>query len=126
MIIFYHKKNKNIFGVVEGRYHDNPEAEMIKPNDVKDNEVGKYIVPYKPLIKTVSVPIKKLFLVDEKTKEVEERIVGHRKTQIHAGLTPDTDFNDLILSFENKKEDIFQYKVKLDKLGNVIGFIKSV
>lgn len=126
MIIFYNKKTFGIFGVSEGRFHEHPENEMIKPSDVDEKDIGMYIVPFKQHFEEVEKPIKKFFLKEKKTGEVEERVVGTEKVTVPAGLTPDVPFSNLILMFERKQEDIFKYKIKVDKTGNVTGFEKTV
>ena len=45
MIIFYNKKSGDIFGVIEGRVHDNTGL-TIKPKDIPEEDIGKYIVPF--------------------------------------------------------------------------------
>ena len=126
MIIFYNKKSLIVFGVVEGRIHEHPENEMIKPSDVAEEDIGMYLVPFKPVFQEIEKPIKKFFLKNKKTGEVEERVVGTEKETIPAGLVPDIPFSNQILRFERKIDDIFQYKIKLDQEGNVIGFQKNV
>jgi len=126
MIIFYNKKTNKIYGVVEGRVHDNPEKELIKSSDIADEDIGKYVVPFKPVFQEIEKPIKKFFIKNKKTGEVEERVVGTEKETIPAGLVPDVPFANQILRFERKIDDIFQFKIKFDQDGNVIGFQKNV
>lgn len=126
MIIFYNKKTFSIFGVIEGRIHEHPEKEMIKPSDVEQEDVGMFVVPFKPLFQEIDKSIKKFFIKDKKTGEVEERVVGTEKETIPAGLVPDVSFADQILRFERKIDDIFQFKIKIDKNNVVTGFQKTV
>jgi len=48
MIIFYQKSTGKIIGVINGRVHDKNTLEkvMIKPGNIPDNDIGKYIVPF--------------------------------------------------------------------------------
>ncbi|MDD4026977.1 MAG: hypothetical protein PHO75_02195, partial [Candidatus Shapirobacteria bacterium] len=121
MIIFYSKKTNKIFGVIEGRVHDNPNL-GITSSDVSPEDTGKYIVPFKPKTRIIDVPVKKFFLVNKKTKEVEERIVGVKKQEVPDGLEPDVSFSDLILKFESGEENIYSYKIIFDKNDVVTGF----
>lgn len=126
MIIFYNKKTFVIFGVVEGRIHEHPEKEMIKPSDVEQEDVGMFVVPFKPLFQNVEKEIKKFFLKDPATGEMEERVVDTIIEKVPAGLIPDVPFAELIVKFERKQEDIFKYKIKVDENNNVTGFEKNV
>lgn len=126
MIVFYKKNDGQIFSVIEGRVHDNPEKMMIQISGVEPENIGKYIIPYKQKLKEIDVPTYKLFLVDEKTGEVERRQVGTEKQNVPYGLEPDVKFFQLILDFESKKEDIYNYKVTFDENQNPIGFEKTV
>lgn len=124
MIIFYNKNTNRIYGVVEGRVHDNPEKELIKTSDIADEDIGKYVVPYKTLYQTIDVPIKKFFIKNKKTGEVEERVIGTKKEEVPSGMIPDVPFAAQIIRFERKQDDIFNYSVKIEK-DQVIGFIKT-
>jgi len=125
MIIFYNRETKEIFGVIDGRAHDNPEKEMIRPEKLDIKLVGRYVVPWKQLYKERKIPVKKLFLKDKKTREVEERVVGFKKEKYPDGLAPDVSFADLILDFEFGKKKIYDYKVELDSKKKLIGFKKK-
>lgn len=125
MIIFYDKTNGKIFGVLEGRIHDKPELGMVS-SDVNVENTGKYIVPFKTRFIEEEFPIKKFFLKNKKTMEVEERIVGVKKRKVPDGLVPDVPFFDLILKFESGQENIYNYKIIVDNNGNVTGFEKNV
>jgi hypothetical protein len=122
MIIFYNKQTKDIFGVIDGRVFDNPELEMVKPEGMDENLIGRYIVPYKKKLIETEIPIEKWFIKNKKTMEVEKRIVGYKKEMIADGLEPDVSFADLILDFEYGRKNIYDYKIVLDKNESIIGF----
>jgi len=58
MILFYKKSDGVIFGTVNGRLHDPQEVEgmLIKPSNVEEDDIGKFIVPYKRLENGEFVP----------------------------------------------------------------------
>jgi len=124
MIIFYNKKSGDIFGTVNGRVHENVDKEFIKPSNLEVEEVGKYMVPFKIVFHEVEEPIKKWFMINKKTQEVEERVVGMKKVEVPDGMAPDVSFFQLILDFESGKENVLDYRVELDK-DKVVGFIKK-
>lgn len=126
MIIFYKKDTGHIFSVVEGRYHPDADSMMVHVSDMTPDNIGKFVVPYKQKLKEVEVPVYKIFLVDEKTNEVERRQVGVEKQMMYDGLEPDIACSDLILDFETKKEDIYNYRVIFDENKNTIDFEKIV
>lgn len=126
MIIFYKKDTGQIFSVLEGRVHQNPEQMIVQVTGVDQENIGRFIIPYKQKYKEVDTPIYKWFLVDKKTGEVEQRIVGVTKEKVADGLEPDVEFSQLILDFETKKEDIYSYKIVFDKNKNPVGFKKIV
>ena len=125
MIIFFDKKTGQVYGTVEGRVHEDTKDMMIKPGHVKETQVGKYMVPFKPVYKIERVPIEKWFVKDLKTGEVEKRIVGTERRKVGDGMVPDVKFAKLILAFEAGSENIYDYRVRLDKNKKVIGFIKK-
>lgn len=126
MIIFYKKDSGQIFSVIEGRIHTNPEKLVVQVSGVESENIGKFIIPYKQKFKEIKVPKYKLFLIDKKTGEVERRQVGTEKQNVPDGLEPNVDFSQLVLDFESKKEDIYNYKVTFDENQNPIGFEKTV
>ncbi len=125
MIIFFDKRNGKIFGVIEGRIHDNPELGMTA-SDVPAEDTGKYLVPFKTVMREIEVPVKKWFMKNKKTQEVEERVVGVEMKEVPGGMTPDVPFANLILDFESGKENIYKYKIITDASGVVTGFEKTV
>jgi len=122
MIIFYKKDTCDIFSVIEGRVHNNPEKAEVIVTGIDKNNIGKYIVPYKKLEKEDKEPIYKYRLINTKTLEVEKYIDGYKKIMVYAGSIPDVSFADLILDFETGKKNIYDYKIVIDKANSVIGF----
>jgi hypothetical protein len=45
MILFYNKKNGEIFGTIDGRVHNEEQLKMYVSND-KDMEIGKYVIGF--------------------------------------------------------------------------------
>jgi len=126
MIIFYNKKTRKIVGTVEGRVHDDDmiKNSMIKPSNVKKVDIGKYVVPFKTNYRIVEEPITEKRVVNKETMKVEDVIVGKKETKVGAGMSPHVPFANLILDFESGRKSIYDYKAKLGKKGEVIGFTK--
>jgi len=122
MIIFYNKKTRDIFGVVDGRVFDDSEKQMIHPQDMDKSLIGKYVVPYKQKLIEIEVPIEKWFIKNKKTLEVEKRVVGNKKETVSDGMIPNVNFADLITDFEYGRKNIYDYRVILDNKKTVIGF----
>lgn len=125
MIIFYNIKTKEIFGTVSGRVHNEPEKEMIHPSNMDKKDIRMYVIPFKTVYKEKKTAIKKWFIKNKETGEMEERIVGTRIEKVPAGMVPDVKFVDLILAFEAGKKKIYDYHVRLGKDKKVIGFKKK-
>ena len=97
MIIFYNKKTNEIIGTIEGRVHPEEHFNVfIQPGNVPKEDIGRYIVPFKPKI-------------------VSGRVIEYE---------PAVPFADLIYDFESGKKNIYDYKIKIDK-GRVVGFVKK-
>lgn len=126
MIIFYLKSTGDIIGTVNGRVHDENQIKnvMIKPSNIDESEIGKYVVPFKTIFKEAEEPITELRVVNKKTMLVKEVVVGKQKVKRGAGMTPDVPFADLILDFESGKKEIYDYQVRL-KNGIVARFTKK-
>lgn len=126
MIIFYRKETGEIFGVVEGRQHDEDSLEnaMIRPVGVMPDDIGKYLVPYKTVYEEVEQPVTELRMVDEETKRVEEVQVGTEKVKRGVGMKPDGPFADLVEDFDLGRKNIYDYRVDL-KNNKVVGFEKK-
>ena len=126
MIIFYDKKTREIFSVIEGRHHDKPEEAFVSVTGKEKEDIGKYIVPFKIVYKMVEEPVIKYRLINPKTKEVEPYQDGVKMVKAYGGTEPDVPFASLIISFEKAEEDIYKYKIVLSKVGKVTGFEKLV
>lgn len=122
MIIFYNKQTKDIFGMINGRIHENVDNLNIKNDNISEELIGKYIVPFKLVYKEIEVPIEKLFIINRRTGEAEKRVIGVEKKIIPNEMLPDVEFSNLIIDFESGKKNIYKYKVLLDNKESVIGF----
>jgi len=124
MIIFYEKKTREIFGVISGRVHSKDEIEKVSilGSNMKKEDVGKYVVPFKTKYKMVEQPKTEMRVVNKKTMRVEKVVIGKERVKVGAGTIPDVSFADLILDFESGEKNIYDYKVKLRK-SEVVGFM---
>lgn len=110
MIIFYRKSTGEVFGTVDGRIHpeDVRNGISIKPDDVPEDDIGKYEVAYEPVFEEVEDDKGKMVrrvkelqpaeLKDEMlaVEKGEERILGKRlefdgRGKLKAIAKPDTD-----------------------------------
>lgn len=119
MIIFYNKKTGEITGTIDGRVHDKHTLEKTWVGDKKG--IAKYVVPFEPNVVQEEIPLTELKVIDGKLKEV---IVGKEKRNVIRGLKLAVSFANLIYDLEDKKRDIYDYKAKLSKKGQVLGFVK--
>ena len=126
MIIFYEKKTREIFGVISGRVHSKDEIEKVSilGSNMKKEDVGKYVVPFKTKYKMVEQPKTEMRVVNKKTMRVEKVVIGKERVKVGAGMIPDVPSANLISNFESGKKSPYDYKVKLDKK-KVIGFEKK-
>lgn len=126
MIIFYNKKNRDIIGTIEGRVHPKEvlENSWVRVGGLEDEDVGKYVVPFKTKYEMIEQPKTEMRVVDKKTMRVEEVRVGIEVVKRAMGMVPDVSFADLITDFESGEKRIYDYKVKL-KNNKVIGFEKK-
>lgn len=84
--------------VIEGRVHENTNL-VIKPSDIDENDIGKFIVPFVPIY-------------DEDGNFLDMKAdVGEMESMIYM--------------FESKQEDIYKYLVELSPDGEVVGFTKK-
>ena len=126
MIIFYEKKTGKILGTVDGRVHTDDvlkDAWIAEEGQTK-GDVGKFVVPFKPVLVEESVPVKEWRVVNKKTMRVEEVVVGKKKEMVSRGMEPDVPFADLISDFEESRKSPLDYSVVLDKKGTVRGLRK--
>jgi len=125
MIIFYNKKTGDILGTVDGRVHPKEVLDnmLIKPEYVKEEDVGKYVVPMKEVFEVIEEPIMEHRVVDKEKGIVKEVEVGVNKVKKVKELLPDVSFTDILLDIEKGKDYISNYKVKLDKSKKVAGLV---
>lgn len=102
MILFYNIKTEDIFSVTLGRVHDKEilKKAWVQPSDLTKKDVGKYIVPYKPLKIKVTEEIKEMRVVNKKTMRVAEVVVGKRIVTKNKELIPNVPFSKEILEIE--------------------------
>lgn len=106
MIIFYNKKTGKINGTISGRIHKKAHLKMWV-GDKKDND--RIIVNWKQTGKE----FKRKVLIDNKVKILKGR-----------EYEPNHKQKDLFINFDNGKEKVGDYKVKI-KNKKVVGFIKK-
>ena len=127
MIVFFNKKTGEVYGTISGRVHSEDELTkmVIKPQNVPDEDVGKWVAPFKPVFKMVDEPITELRVVDKKTMRVEPFVIGKRKVKHGNGMIPHGKFATKIQEFEKNQSDVYKHHVKLDKNGEVEDFIRN-
>lgn len=127
MILFFNKKTREIIGHIQGRVH--PEqvlAVKMSMSGVDDKDIGKYVVPFKTLFAVVEEPKIGYKLIDKKKKIFKQVVVGKIRVRGKGiKMIPDVTFVEKILEFEDNLSKIREYKVELDKKGNVVGFEKK-
>jgi len=98
---------------------------MVKPANIPIEDVGKFVAPFEVLYKEVEVPVMELRLTDPATGKVEQVEVGKKKVMKGNGMRPTGKFAKKIVEFENKMEDLYKYKIKVEENGNLAGFLKN-
>lgn len=113
MIIFYNKHTKDIVGVIDGRVHPKHVMDKvnIKVSGVAEEDIVKYVVPYKALTHKVWKP-----------RYLDGRLIGHSLVTESKGMSPDVTYEDIIKDFEKGKKNIYNYKIDLDESGEIVGF----
>lgn len=91
----------------------------MQPSNIDKNDIVKYVVPYKSVKHSVSEDVKEWRIVDEKTRKVEEVVVGRKKVEKVKELIPDVPFADAILKYEKGGKKLLGRKVILDLKGNI-------
>jgi hypothetical protein len=111
MIIFYHKDTGQIFGTINGRVDETGRATqtLIKPSDVPNEVVGRYVVEYKPNRKMVKIP---KFEVVVKDGEAVKKVVGYKKTKQVVGLISYGENADFLEKVQRGEVNIFDYIIK--------------
>ena len=125
MIIFYNKKTKNIVGHISGRIHHSmiKNEVSIKLSGYKDEDIGKYVVPFKPVYKIVKKPIMGLDSPCPRTGKAEKIIVGYEDKEIIEKYVPDVPFADEIYNLERNSKEIYGRKLRIEE-GKIMGFKK--
>ena len=127
MILFYNKKTAEIIGHIGGRVHPiDVKKTKLSMDGVPQKDIAKFVVPFKPNFEIVEREKTEMRVVDEKTKRVEQVVVGKEKVKRQTDMSPDVPFANIITLFEENTENLKKYKVKLDKKGKLIGFEKKV
>jgi hypothetical protein len=127
MIIFYNKKTGEIFGTISGRVHDEDQIKnaMMKPENVDVEDVGKWVAPFKAVFETIYEPIIEQRVVDTKTMRVEGVVIGKKKIQRGIGMIPDGKFSKLIEKFDKDSSEVYKYKIKTNKKGDIADFVEK-
>ena len=126
MILFYNKKTREIIGHIEGRVHPiDVKKTKLEMTGVPQEDIVKYVVPFKPNFEIVKVDKTEMRVVDKKTMRVESVVVGKEKVKRQTDMSPDVPFADIITLFEENTENLQRYKVKLDSKNNLVGFEKN-
>lgn len=124
MILFFDKRNGQVLGTVDGRTHDPDFAKMamIGFSNIPSKYVGKFIVPTKPVIEEVKIPITEQFANPDNQFKVEEKITGTRIEKKIKELVFDVPFGAKLHRHEDPKDpfNVLNCKVVLDKTGQVI------
>lgn len=125
MIIFFNKKTGEVYGTISGRVHSEEELNrmIVKPQNVPDEDVGKWVAPYKPLFKMVDEPITELRIVDEKTRKVENVVIGKRRVKHGNGMKATGRFATRIEEFEKNPSKIYEHRIKSNEKGELEDFI---
>lgn len=129
MILFYDKRDGQIFGTVDGRVHDPEFAKvaMMGSSNIPPEFVGKFVVPTKPVIEEIEEPVIEKFANPDKGFKIEERIIGTKKIKKTKELTFDVLFADKIHKHEDPRDPLklINCKVRLDKKGNIVDLIEN-
>lgn len=126
MIILFSKITGEIFGTVDGRVHDQAQIDsaMIKPDNVPVDEVGKYIVSYKPLTK-VEKRMQYKQVLNPDTLEVEQVEAGEVEVEVGAGLELDDQFKELFEKVESGQVAIQRYQMIVNDKGEVQDIVEK-
>jgi hypothetical protein len=117
MILFYNKKTKEIFSVIQGRVHSQEviDKSWVQPDDLRQEDVGKFIVPYKNLTEIINEPVFETRITDKTTMKIEKVKVGTKKVKRNIELVPDVIFSKEIIEIENG-EPLSNYEFNEEKL----------
>lgn len=126
MIIFYNKKTGDIFGMFEGRVHDDDtlNKRIIKPNNIPEEDIAKYIVSYKPLTR-LEKRMQYKQVVNPDTLEVEQVESGEIEVEVGVGLEMDDKFKEFFSKVESGELSLYRHKFDVNESGEVVGIIEK-
>lgn len=111
MIIFYNNKNGEIYGMIEGRVHDQAtiDKNSIRPANVNEEDISKYVVSFTTLTRKVKKARYANF-VNPKTLEIQQKQVGEVEVEVGVGMEMTDKFSKVLTNVENGKDRINRYK----------------
>ena len=126
MIIFYNKITGQIYSTINGRAHDEHtlNSVKIKPSDVAEEEIGKFVVPYETIFVRKEEPHFEMIADPENPSRLVRTEIGTDITEVPGGMKISGPMAEILSMFEDGTEDIYQYKVELNENQEIIGFIK--
>lgn len=120
MILFFDKTDGSIIGTISGRVHSDQELKMTMSSDnLPPEKVGRFIVPFEPVFVEVEEPVEELVVVKNK---VVKKITGTQIVRQGNGMVPKTRRNNFIDDFEKGNKSATDYKIKLNKKGELEDF----
>lgn len=125
MIIFFNRKSGEIYGTLNGRVHTEKELNefMVRPENVPIEDVGKFIAEFETIYKEVVEPVMGFKLIDKKNEIYDQVQIGTKKVKKGDGMIPTGKFASKVTLFEDKPDELFKYKIKVDKKGELADFI---
>lgn len=127
MIVCYDNKSGQIYGMVDGRVHDQDQIDraMIRPTNVPVEQVSKYVVSFKKLTRVEKQDILE-DQVDRATfKVIRDVKVGEREVVVPAGMEMDDEFKEFFTGVENGTLKLYDYEFKLDTNGKITDIVKK-
>ena len=125
MIIFYDKRTGEIYGTVNGRVHTQDQIDklLIRPSEVDEKFIGKFIPLIEPIFEEIEVPIKEQRVVDQQSGRVETVIIGVEKRKIGRGCEFKGKHGILFTEIDAGRDSITRYKIRLNGNGEVDDFV---
>lgn len=115
MIIFFNKKTGNIFGTIDGIVHSTQQRSgLIKPSGVNEDEIGSYVVSYKPVTKKVIRPITKM-VVDPSTLEVKTIKAGEKEVDEPNGFVMTDPLKEFFTKVSDGVESLYNYRFIVER-----------
>lgn len=129
MIIFYDKRDGQIFGTVDGRVHDDKflQSAMMTNSNIPDNQIGKYIVPTKAIAVEEEVPVIEQYADPRDNYKIHQKVVGTKKVKKVKELVFDVPFRSLLSKYEDPTDplQLINCKVVLDKKDEVSDIVEA-